>query len=123
MGGAGGLGGSTGPVVSSNDYRTESRTTALAFGTSASIPYGDVPRCYLPARGFKRVRAGGWGAFDLGPVIERDEQCMDDLEAQRQHERDMLELELARLRQQAENDRIAMERMRAVMECDRCQAK
>lgn len=85
------------------------RTTAVALGTTSLIPYGDVPACYLPARGAKRVQAVLWGGVQLGAIVQRDEKCMADLKIARAHE-----LEVARV--SADVERAAADRARADVE-------
>ena len=76
------------------------RSTTVAIGNTAPIPLHDVPACYLPAKGIKRIRRVLFGAVDFDPRLVRDEACYADLVARRAHELAMIEaqakLELAR---------------------------
>ena len=76
------------------------RSTTVAIGNTAPIPLHDVPACYLPAKGIKRIRRVLFGAVDFDPRLIRDEACYADLVARRAHELALLEaqakLELAR---------------------------
>ena len=84
------------------------KTTAIAFGTAAPIPINPSD-CYFPKRGLGRGQGWLWGAVQLSAVLERDEQCFEDIRAQR-------EFELARLEAEANLERARTERMRA--ECE-----
>ena len=92
----------------SNQLSLSDKTTAIAFGTAAPIPINPSD-CYFPKRGLGRGQGWLWGAVQLSAVLERDEQCFDDIRAQR-------EFELARLEAEANLERARTERMRA--ECE-----
>ncbi len=84
------------------------RSTTVAIGNTAPIPLHDVPACYLPAKGIKRIRRVLFGVVDFDPRLVRDEACYADLVARRAHELALIEaqarLELARAeRIKAEN--------------------
>jgi len=87
----------------------QSRTTALAFGTTAPIPAAPS-ECWFPKRKLGRGQSWLWGAAQLSAVLERDERCVEDLREQRQYELERLRLE-AQL-ERARFERITAERLR-----------
>jgi hypothetical protein len=99
------------------------RSTAIAIGVPEARPHSDIPRCYLPGKGIKRVRGALWGVVQLDPVLVRDEQCMQDLSDERAHNVRMAELAVEAAKARAEQDRAALARMLAEDCRQECLAK
>lgn len=86
---------------------TNDRNLAVAFGTTAPIPIAPN-QCWFPAKGFKRGHSIAWGLWQASAVLERDEQCVDDLERTRAFELERIRAEIELERARA--DRIERER-------------
>lgn len=94
----------------------------LAFGNEAPIPYGATPECYVPGRGLKRAQGWVFGLVQLSAVLERDEQCIADVQATRAHVERMATLRLETIRAQTEASKASTEaykasEQRALAEC------
>ena len=95
---------SGGGQSNANVYSAD-RTTALAFGTTAPIP-AQPAECWFPKKGFGRGHSVAFGLWQASAVLERDEQCVEDL-------REAREFELERLRLEAQLERARLERITA----------
>lgn len=98
---------SGGGASSANLYSSE-RARTIAVGTTAPAPLHATPACYLPAKGVKRVRQALFGVVTLDPRLVRDEQCMNDVVAAREHELAVLQAQV-RL-EESRARRLALER-------------
>ena len=87
---------------SGNSLSTSERVNTVAFGTTAPVPAQAVS-CWFPKKRMGRGFNAVWGLWSMSAVLERDEQCVEDLKAERAYELERLnrEIELARLRNEA----------------------
>jgi len=112
---------SGGGQSSANLYESTD-SLGLAFGNEAPIPYGATPECYVPGKGLKRAQGWVFGLVQLSAVLERDEQCIADVQATRAHQERMATLRLETIRAQTEASKAATEsykasEQRALAEC------
>jgi len=112
---------SGGGQSSSNLYSSD-ESRAFAIGLESPIPYGATPECYVPGNGFKRGLSVALGVVQLSAVLERDEQCIADVQAARAHQERMATLRLETIRAQAEASKASTEAykassQRALAEC------
>jgi len=112
---------SGGGASNANLYES-TNSRAFAVGMESPLPYGATPECYVPGNGFKRGFSFGLGLAQMSAVLERDEQCIADVQAARAHQERMATLRLETIRAQTEASKAATEsykasEQRALAEC------
>jgi hypothetical protein len=77
----------------------------------------------LPPKGIRRVRQAVFGVVTLDSRLFRDDPCMADHAAEREHELALAKAQAEALRAEAERDREAVKRLQAEESCAQCRAK